>query len=165
MRILSNVFLILLLVPYLGNGATIGAQQITVATAGGSVIQVQPSTDTFMFGVMQPDGTTKPRQFKYDEMRELLLTDNPVANIQTKVITLVEQLGDDHFAQRELAEAKLSQSQFAGRFEKLLRNYRDHPNLEIRYRIRRVLASLVDSTNPVLCAGSTHSQIGRTSFG
>lgn len=149
MRILSNVFLIFLCLPYLGNGATTGAQQITVATAGGSVIQVQPSSDTFMFGVMQPDGTTKPQQFKYDEMREILLTDNPIANIQADVITLVEQLGDDDFTQRELAEAKLSQSQFAGRFEKLLRNYRDHPNLEIRYRIRRVLASLVDSTTPV----------------
>ena len=149
MRILSNVLLILLCLPYLGNGATTGAQQITIATAGGSVIQVQPSSDTFMFGVMQPDGTTKPRQFKYDEMDELLLTDNPIANIQADVITLVEQLGDDDFTQRELAEAKLSQSQFAGRFEKLLRNYRDHPNLEIRYRIRRVLASLVDSTTPV----------------
>ena len=98
MRILANVLLICLSLPFLGNGAKAGAQQITVATAGGSVIRVQPSSDSFLFAVMQPDGTTKPRQFRYDEIRELLLTDNPIANLQQEVIALAEQLGGDDFA-------------------------------------------------------------------
>ena len=60
---------------------------------------------------MQPDGTTQPRDVRYDEVRELLLTDNPLANVQTEIMALVNQLGDDDFSARELAEAKLSQNQ------------------------------------------------------
>ncbi|MCH2183618.1 MAG: hypothetical protein MK108_16590 [Mariniblastus sp.] len=148
MRYLTCALSILLLLPGLGDGHMTDAPQVTVATTGGSVIRVQPSSPSFTFHVMQPDGTTQPRDVRYDEVRELLLTDNPLANVQTEIMALVNQLGDDDFSARELAEAKLSQSQFAGRFEKMLRNFRDHPNLEVRYRIRRILASLVDDAAP-----------------
>ena len=148
MKHLTSVSLTLVSLFSLGAGEAKDAPLVTVATSGGSVIRVQPNRPSFTFHVMQPDGTTQPKEIRFDEMRELLLTDNPVANVQAEIMVLIDQLGDNNFAARQRAEAKLSESQYAGRFEKMLRRHRDHPNLEVRYRIRRILAKLVDNTTP-----------------
>ena len=144
MQTLATTIFSSLLMLFSGQWAS--AQILYVATTGGSLIQIEPSPKTFEFAVLQADGTTKSRTFEYAEIREFRLIENPNSNLQNEILALVEQLGAVDFTDRELAEAKLSEAKYAGRFEKLLRNYRDHPNLEIRYRIRRVLADLVDST-------------------
>ncbi|MCH2178923.1 MAG: hypothetical protein MK106_08970 [Mariniblastus sp.] len=131
----------------LSMGHWVSAQPLYVATTGGSLMQIAPDNQTFEFAVLQGDGTTKLRTFKYAEVREFRLIENPNSNLQNEILALVEQLGSVDFTERELAEAKLSEAKYAGRFEKLLRNYRNHPNLEIRYRVRRVLADLVDRTS------------------
>ncbi len=148
MQIVLIIISALMYLPCFAWGTAADVTPITVTTLGGSVLRVEPAADSFTFGVIQPDGTTKPRVIKFNEIRELLLVENPVANIQKEIVALVEQLGGNDFVLRELAEEKLSESDFAGRFEKLLRTYRDDPNLEIRYRIRRILANLVDSASP-----------------
>ena len=90
------------------------------------------------------NGETKVKKIGLSEIQTLSLSDAPAAKQIAMVRQLANQLGADSYAERESAERKLSNPEFASPFFDLIEEFSDDPRLEVKFRVRRVLNRLED---------------------
>ena len=96
------------------------------------------------------DGTMQQQRINLADIERLILSDSPASKQVAEIRRYLSMLQGPNFLDRELAEEKLSDSNVGGRFVSLIKSESDHPKLEVRYRIERILDRLKNSKNETI---------------
>jgi hypothetical protein len=88
------------------------------------------------------DGRAEIQKIEIADIRKIVLTESPAAKQIAEIRQLIEQLNSNSYSTREAAEKKLSDPSFAAAFYDLIDRRANDRRLEVRYRLRRILARL-----------------------
>jgi hypothetical protein len=114
------------------------AQQLTVQFRSGTSLTghvEQPSID---WTTVSANGAVSQFNYKLSQIKTLSLSPTESSEQMIQIRQLLNQLGDDDYHQRELAEARLKS--IGGQFRGTVESFADHPSYEVRYRVKRLLS-------------------------
>lgn len=112
--------------------------------ADGRVIAADVNATHIDWTSVEDDGSSEVRRIRLADIQKIVLTESPAAKQIAEIRQLVEQLDSDDYFFREAAEKKLSDPKYAAAFYDLIAQRSNDPRLEVRYRLRRILARLDD---------------------
>jgi hypothetical protein len=120
------------------------AQTLQFYFADGRVIAANVKATHIDWTSVADDGRSELRKIRLADIQKIILTESPAAKQIAEIRQLIEQLDSDTYFQREAAEKKLSDPKFAAAFYDLIAQRTNDDRLEVRYRLRRILARLDD---------------------
>jgi len=125
-------------------GADAKADSLRLNFVDGRVLAVELQQSSLDWTHVQDNGETNIKRINFSDIQTLVLSDAPAAKQIATVRQLINQLGSDSYAQREAAEKKLTDPDFAGPHFSLIEEFADDPRLEVQFRVRRALNKLED---------------------
>ncbi len=136
------IFITLLLLP-----ARAWADEVFVYLRNGSLIQLQVADPHFRWTAIDAPENTEPEKLRWQDVRELRLTDSHVDEQIRSVNRWLQNLQHSEYAVREKAEQELSNPEFTAAFKNLIRKFgEDAEDDETRYRVGRILAEISDGS-------------------
>ena len=127
-------------------GATTQAEEITVVFRKHSVITVELNGSQLPWVSVAKDGSMVDRTIPVGQIESLFLSKSKSSDLLAAVRQNLQRLGDDDYTLREKAELDLAKN--GGSFRNMLERYTDHPSLEVRHRIQRLLKKFARSNSP-----------------
>lgn len=111
----------------------------------GSVLTVETDGPAIEWTDVLPNGQMRKRDIELDQVQRLVLSNSPASKQVAEIRKFLNMLQSDNYLEREQAEAQLSDPKVGGRFLTLIKTEKEHPRLEVRYRVARVLDRLAES--------------------
>jgi hypothetical protein len=125
-------------------------EQFQINLLGGSVITIETTDQSIDWTDVLDDGTMEQRSVKLSEIKELVLSNSPASKQVAKIRTYLAQLSSPDYLQRNEAESQLAQPEMGGRFLSIIKAEAEHPQMEVRYRVQRILEELEDSESDIV---------------
>lgn len=122
------------------------ADQLTVNLTSGSVIVVDAPDQTVDWKTIARNGDIDQVALKLSQLEKIDLTDRPASVQVLQVKKLLGQLDSDDYQVRVDAQNELSQPSVGRRFKDLIQSELASDSLEVRVRVRQVLASFASSS-------------------
>lgn len=119
-------------------------QEFQFSFYDGRVIAARVSATHVDWTYVADDGRSDVRKIRLADIQKIVLTKSPAAKQIAEIRQLIEQLNSKEYFAREAAEVKLSDPEYAAAFYDLIAQRSNDPRLEVRYRLRRILARLDD---------------------
>ncbi|MEM9941663.1 MAG: hypothetical protein AAF939_08740 [Planctomycetota bacterium] len=135
-RVLLSLIAILLL------AATGTADELQLSLKSGSLLTVDVENQSLDWTNVMENGDMSSRQIPLKQLSKLYFSESPASLQVAKARKLIQLLGSENYSEREDAEKKLSQPSIGGAFKSLIESQSNHPSLETRYRIERILYEL-----------------------
>ena len=141
-RLTILILLVLAISPMLSKQAALKAEEFKISLQSGTVITVDVKTPALKWTRVSDSGESREETLKIADLNRIILSDSPVGKKVEIIRQLITDLADRSFQKREAAEEQLSEAETAGQFTEMLQSNLDHPDVEVRYRIKRILARL-----------------------
>lgn len=141
-RLTILILLVLAISPMLSKQAALKAEEFKISLQSGTVITVDVKTPALKWTRVSDSGESREETLKIADLNRIILSDSPVGKKVEIIRQLITDLADRSFQKREAAEEQLSEAETAGQFTEMLQSNLDHPDFEVRYRIKRILARL-----------------------
>lgn len=116
------------------------ADDFRIVFRGPDVITASFETDSIAWSTVSETGQLTRTPVQVSNIRRLDLARTPSGDKFVGVRKLAARLASEDWKQREIAEQELIQS--GGPFISLLERYLEHPSLEVRHRIKRVMSKV-----------------------
>ena len=126
--------------------ATVQAEEISVVFRKHSVITVELNGTQLPWVSVAKDGSMVDRMIPVAQIQSLSLSKSKSSDLLAEVRQNLERLGDDDYNAREKAETDLAKN--GGSFRKLIERYVDHPSMEVRHRVQRLLKKFARTNSP-----------------
>ena len=127
-------------------GAPAHAEELTVVFRRHSVITVELNGTQLPWVSVAKDGSMVDRTIPVGQIQSLFLSKSKSSDLLATVRQNLQLLGDDDYTLREKAEIDLAKN--GGSFRNMLERYTDHPSMEVRHRIERLLKKFARSNSP-----------------
>ena len=125
----------------------VSAQRLQLHTRDGNRILIDAPPTVLKFNVID-SGETRLEEVAWKNVASLGLVAFQLNQQTQQVEALLEQLSDENYEKRERAEAELSDAEQFGPFESLIRNAAESSDIELNYRLNRVLDHLEEYAGP-----------------
>ena len=123
--------------------------QFALNLSNGSVITVEADADQIIpWNTVDTSGNSKEEHQRLGDIQRINLTDQPASLKVAKVRRLLDQLDSDSYPERQQAQAALSEPALGLAFRELIEQESENESLEVRTRVRLILASLKKAKNP-----------------
>ena len=126
------------------------ADQFQVNLLSGSIITIDTTDQSINWTDVLNDGTMKQRTVQLSRIKELVLSNSPASKQVARIRTYLAQLASPDYLQRNDAEIQLAKPEIGGRFLSIIKAEAEHPTMEVRYRVQRILDELEDSESDVV---------------
>lgn len=113
------------------------AQQSKIHFRSGTALTGDVSASSVAWTSVGANGTVSQFNYRFDQIKSLTLSTSKSSARLIKIRQLLNQLSDDDYHQRELAERGLQV--FGGPYRKILETYAENQSLEVRYRLQRLM--------------------------
>ncbi len=121
---------------------------LTVCISSGSVIQVEVPDRPLEWTDLSMPGRFAQRTIRFTEIRQLVLAKDAISDQLTATRQHLANLQSDDYLLREAAEKELSKAESGGPFRSLIEAEKEHEDLEVRYRVQRILGELAKANTP-----------------
>ena len=140
---------ILLLMLLVTRGA-LAQNQVQLQTRDGNLIAAVVTANPVAFSVV--DGVKRQkREIAWKDIASIKFVEFQLSRQTDRVEELLQQLSDPEYRKREQAEELLSDVEKFGPFDSLIRNVaRDSADIELNYRLQRVLDRLEEYSGPTV---------------
>ena len=113
------------------------AEQLTVHFRGGTSLTGDIAEPSIAWTTVAANGAVSQFDYKIKQIKRLSLSKSESSVQMIQIRQLLNQLGDQDYHRRELAEAQLKA--LGGQFRSTVESFADHPSFEVRYRVERLL--------------------------
>ena len=122
---------------------TAWGDQFTVNLANGTVITVEADPEQVVpWNTVETSGKSKKEPCLLGDIQRINLTDQPASLKVARVRQLLDQLDSDSYQKRDAAQATLAEPELGLPFRELIEMEKENSSLEVRARVRQILASL-----------------------
>lgn len=126
------------------------ADEYKISLMGGSVLTIDAGDMTIQWTDVLNNGEMKEQSIQLSNIEELILSDSPASKQVAIIREYLDQLESPDYLIRERAEEQLSDPDIGGRFKSPIVAMQEHPKLEVRYRIGRILEELDEASTAAI---------------
>lgn len=137
-----------------GSASIALSEQLTVQFRSGTSLTGEVSGPSIAWTAVAANGAVSKFDYKISQIKSLTLSKSESSAQMIQFRQLLNQLGDDDYHKRELAETQLKS--IGGQLRGTIESFADHPSYEVRHRVKRLL-----SEKSVKSASSAGREIDR----